>query len=57
MKWKQEYTEALKNVTTTIGAALFKLVVFCAWLIFSCVEILIRELNKKMKNYLFPNRR
>jgi hypothetical protein len=51
--WSGILTTALQTVLTWI----LKLAAFLLWLTGSLLELLTREMNKKLKSYLFPNRK
>jgi hypothetical protein len=53
MTWGEVCIEITKKLATIFC----KVVVFLVWLITTSMEILLRELNRSMRQYLFPNKR
>jgi hypothetical protein len=51
------WSELLGEVCKKILIAIVKAFLFCVLLIFSAIEILVREVNTKIRKYLFPNRK
>jgi hypothetical protein len=53
---KKEILDGFLRVFKWIGWALLYAFVFITWLITACIELILRHLNKTMKQWLFPHR-